>query len=639
MAASTLRVVRRPKGSPARRALTAASQPVDDPQKSFRTAVGGVGRSDWQAECWEHMDLVGELRYYVGWRAGSCSRVRLTASEIDPVTGFPTGGIEEDADGNPATAEGKRVAEIVKAIAGGPLGQAALVKRAAECLTVPGELWVAILVRPEGEVWLALTRDEIKAKAGGGAEIELPDGKTHDYVPGVDSMFRVWNPRPRRAKEADSPVRANLDSLREIVRTTKKIKTADKSRLIGNGIVFLPQELSLPAAQAPIPEGQTQLPDAPVPTVTGVPAADQLANLMFQTATAAIEDEDSQSAIIPLLATVPGEHLQKIFHLKIGEEVTEVEIKKRNDAIARLAMGLDVSPERLLGLGSNSNHWSAWQIGDEDVQLHIKPVMDTICAAINDQVLKTILTRENIDPAKYILWYDASGLTADPDLTDEATQAHDRGAITSEAYRKYLGLGDDAGYDLTTLEGAQEWARDAIAKNPELITTLAPLLSAELAELDFPTAPAIGDGRAQPGEGQDDPNAEDTGEEPDTENDAEEADTAAARLATPAELILAERLLVTRALELAGKRRVKTNDRAQQARLRGIAAHDYHRYMPPVAEADIPRLINGWDSALEDEVIARLGVDTEVLRSAVRQQVRRALTQPVVEVIDGQVVG
>jgi hypothetical protein len=637
MAASSLRVVRRPKGQPARRSLTAAVQPIDDPARQLKSTMVTAGRGDWQAEAWDLLDLVGELRYYVGWRAGSCSRVRLVASEIDEVTGLPTGGLTEDDQGQ-VTGEAARVAEIVKSIAGGPLGQAAMIKRAAECLTVPGEHWLSILIRNDGEHWLVLTRDEMKQKAGGGVEIEMPDGTKHVYNPSVDSLFRVWNPRPRRAKEADSPVRACLDPLREIVRTSKKIKNASKSRLIGNGVLFLPQEMSLPAAQTPVPEDQADVPGAPIPVVQGVPAADQLNNLLYNVAQVAVDDEDSQAAFIPVMATVPGEHLQKVNHLKFGNDVTEVEIKTRNDAIARLAMGLDVSPERLLGVASNSNHWSAWQIGDEDVQLHIKPVMETLCGAINDAILKVVLEREGIDSTKYVLWYDASQLTADPDKTDEAEKAHDAGAITSEALRRYYGLGDDDGYDFTTIEGWQVWAQDAVHKNPELITTLLPLLDTSIQALDFPVPqPALPPGQTDPNA---DPNADPSGadqqSEPNTESDAQDnADSSAgARVATPAEMILAERLLVNRALDLAGKRRVRTNDHAQRARLHDKPAHEWHRYLPPVNEADIPRLTQGWDSALEDDAIAMMGVDTEHLRSLVRQAIRRELTTAV---IDGEV--
>ncbi|QGH75259.1 portal protein [Mycobacterium phage Quesadilla] len=622
MAASNLRVTRRPKGSPARRSLTAASQPIDDPVKQLRGTMVSAGRGSWQVEAWDLLDEVGELRYYVGWRAGSCSRVRLVASEIDEETGLPTGGIDEDSR------EAQRVAEIVRAIAGGPLGQAQMLKRLAECLTVPGEVYLAILVRDDGEHWLPVTREEMKAKPGGGTDIEMPSGEMHHYNPGVDALIRIWNPRPRRAKEADSPVRACLDPLREIVRTSKKIKNASKSRLMGNGVLILPQEMSLPAPQAPLPAGQAQLPGAPVPVVQGVPAAEQLNNLLYNTAKVAVEDEDSQAAFIPIIVTAPGDQIKNVQHIKLGNDVTEVEIKTRNDAIARLAMGLDVSPERLLGLGTNSNHWSAWQIGDEDVQLHISPVIETICAAINREVMRIVLAREGIDPEKYILWYDASQLTVDPDKTDEATAAKEAGAINNEAYRRYLGLGDEDGYDFSTLDGWKVWAQDAVAKNPELIVTLLPLLDANVQALDFPQPQALPAGGNDPNAEEEDDSGADQQSEPNTEDDAEAA-AALTRPALPAEMILAERMLVTRALELAGKRRANTN--ALKSRLSGLPAHDYHRVLGPVPETDIARLTSGWDIALEDHAISMLGLDTEELRARARQAIRRELTAPVID--------
>jgi len=622
MAASTLRIVRRPKGTPARKSLTAASQLIEDPQK-IKSNIVGQTRADWQNEAWDMLDAVGELRYYVGWRSSSCSRVRLIVSELDD-DGVPTGGI---ADDNP---DREKLIEVGRAIAGGRLGQSQLVKRLVECLTVPGESFIAIILTDQGEKWYALTKDEWKSTPGNNIEIELPEGGTHKFAPGTDRLFRVWNPKPRRAREADSPVRANLDPLREIVRTTKKIKNADKSRLVGGGVWFLPQEMSLPNAQSPLASGR---PGDPLPTFTGAPAAEQLSDMLYNVAVTAVENDDSQAAFIPIMATVPGEHMGKIMQLDLAKEVSEVEIKKRNDAIARLAMGLDVSPERLLGIGTNSNHWSAWAIGDEDVQLHINPVMETICQFINSEVLKGVFTDLGMEPDKYVLWYDASQLTIDPDKSDESTEAHDRGAITSEAYRKYLGLGDDAGYDLTTLDGWKILAQDVVAKNPELLATWYPLLDA-VQGIDFPTPQpvAIGDGRAQPGQDPaDDPAADDTGDsEPATEGDQN-----AARLRSPAELIVVENLLVTRALELAGKRMVKTNDHAQRARLSRYPAQEWHRMLPPVNEADIPRLIRGWDSALEDRTIAMLGVDTEQLRTQVRKAIYAKLTKPV---IDAEVV-
>ena len=512
---AALRIVRRPRR---RGSLTAASAPITDLTRPFRSTMSGVTASDdWQSDAWDMLDAVGELRYYVGWRAASCSRVRLVASDIDPDTGRPTGSTEN-----------QRVNDMVLAVAGGPLGQAQYIKRAVECLSVPGEYWTAVIVTPEkGERWLAVTKEEM-FRNGRGVEIELPEGGRHEISRPTDSLFRVWIPRPRRASEPDSPVRSCLDPLHEIVRTTKTISNASKSRLIGNGVVFVPQEMSLPAVNAPFVSGGN-----PLPAAEGSSAVQQLQELLWTVANTAYDDEDSMAALIPMFATVPGEMTKNIHHLKFDNTITEISIKVRNDAIARLAMGLDVSPERLLGLGTQSNHWSAWQIADEDVQLHIAPVMETLCGAIDEQVLTPMLVKEGIDPALYALWYDASELTADPDQTANAERGFTAGAITAEAYRDYLGLDDAGGYDYTTLEGWAVWAQDHVSAHPELLPVLAPLLPAEIAEMVASANAASLLGPLGPPD-QPPPEQQPPGQEPPTENAAPPAEPTPAEQAASA---------------------------------------------------------------------------------------------------------
>lgn len=628
MAAPSLRVVRRPKGSPPRRALTAAVAPVEDTADIFKTAGLGGRRNNWQSEAWSYLDEdngVGEFGFYVRFRAGSCSKVRLVASEIDPDTGLPTGSIAED------NAEGRRVAELVRKIAGGPLGQAQLIKRTVEVLSVPGELWIAILQRPEGEKWFAVTREEIEqGNRRNTVKITLPDGTKHEFDENNgDGMFRVWNPHPRRASEPTSPVRANLSALREIVKATELIAAAAESRLANNGILFVPQEASLPPPQAPVSAGKPG--DPPAPTQS-VPVANQLQTMLFQLASAA--PENKRVAIVPVVASGPGDHIKNIQHVKFGHEVSKVNIETRNDAISRLAMGLDMTPEQLLGLGSTSNHWNAFVLKDEDVQLHVSPVMELICQAIYQAALVNALTAMGIKPEKYTLWYDTSRLTADPDLSDEAQEAYEAGAITAEAYVRFKGLPDDSLYDFASPEGRQMWAQDAITKKPDpaLITFLMPLLDPALQAIDFPAPPAAlppGQGGGGDGEGDGDPD-----EEPDTEDDADDDQRQAAAVRGDVELTIVD-LLAARALELAGKRRVKSYDRQAHARLRGTPAHEYHRVMGQVSEDEVSELIKGWDAFVNDGQLAGLGLDPERVRASVRRIARQRLTS---QVVDGQVV-
>lgn len=622
--AAPLRVVRRPKGavvaSAAPPALVAASAPVLDTGEIFRHVGLGGRHSDWQAEAWQHVRAVGELGFYVRWRASSCSRVRLVASELDPDTGEPTGSIAED------NAEGREVAALVRGIAGGVLGQSQLIKRMSQVLTVQGEVWVGVLQRPDGERWIALTRREMRQGARRNSlVIRLPEGGTHDFEPSVDGLFRVWDPDAEDASLPTSPVQANLDPLREIRQATAKIRNADLSRLIGNGILALPAEASLPPSVAPVSEGK---PGGDSGGVGSPRVAQELTQLIVAQAKIAVsEGEASMASLVPIVVSVPGDHVDKIRHIQFADQVTPVALQTRNDGIARLAMGLDMSPEQLLGLGSTSNHWSAFLLSDQDVQLHVAPSVQLICQAFYEHALRNALAERGIDPSRYTLWFDTSKLTADPDLTDEAKDAYEKGAITAEALVRLYGLPDDAMYDFTAVEGWRQWAQDAVRQRPELISTLLPLLDESLQAIDFPAPAAqalpVGDRVVS----EDEPSGAAEGQEPKTEDNQQNSLIAASG---DRGMSMALELMIGRAMELVGKRRVKTNDLSMRERLRGVDPRDYHRFMPPVADAQVAGLMRGWDTGLE-ELAVRYDFNVHHVRSVVEQRVRQQLTAKLVD--------
>jgi hypothetical protein len=259
------------------------------------------------------------------------------------------------------------------------------------------------------------------------------------------------------------------------------------------------------------------------------------------------------AALVPIVASAPGEWIGKINHLRIDNTVTDVAIATRNDAVARLARGLDVSPERLMGMG-DTNHWSAWSISDSDVQLHIAPVMETVCAAITEQVFRTVLEREGINPDDYIVWYDASQLTVDPDKTHSATDAFDRGVINAEAYRAYLGLDADSGYAFDNLDGWKMWAQDQVSKDPKMFGAFLPLLDAKV-QGAIPEPEPLPPPRNGVDEKAGRSDTTNTGKKPKTATNAPgENQGKRGRKEDVASRAIIE-VMVSRALELAGKRR------------------------------------------------------------------------------------
>lgn len=620
------------------RSLTAAAQRVTDPAKTFKSSPMSSGKGDWQEEAWRYLELVGELAYYASWRSSSASRVRFVASEIGP-DGKPTGNVEDE---NP---EAERVRQIVNDIGGGPAGQSQLLKRGVYLMTIPGEYWAAMIVRdptreeePDGsavaltpaalrnpaaaalEQWYVFNRDEIKTK-GEDIVLTLPDGTKHTFNTDTDIMFRVWEPHPKNATLPVSAVWSNRVILNEIVRSTATIDNAAKSRLVGNGLMFIPQEMSLPNQVAPkaLPDGQT---DTNNPEPDWEPSTSQeLQDLIYEVASTAIKDPDSLAALLPIIASGPGEWIKNIQWLRPSSDIPETALKTRNEAIRRLAMGLDVAPERLLGLGENSNHWTAWLVDENDVRVHIAPPVETICAAYTQEVLRPALVAEGIEPDKYLIWHDDTDLTQDPDKKDEARDAHDRGALSSAALRAHLGFDDADGYDLTTKEGWAELAMDKAAKDPNLIPLLAPLLGALVADVQAPAAPQ--------GELPAAPSDEPPADEPAPEAEPEEPTSTPEANSTNAAAVTIARLCVNRALELANKRR---RTRSNSDLFRDVPIELAHTKLPPAKYDDVDKLIEGWSAGLSDTDLNRIGLDCNAFRAMVRGVVTVSLvtgTQPV----------
>lgn len=640
MAAPDLRIVRRRRGAltaavPTPAALVAASAPINNARDAFKSTTGRRDDS-WKDEAWRLYDEVGELGVYIRWRARSCSRVKLIASEIDPDTGQPTGGLTKDRDGN-VTGEAARVAAIVQAIAGGPLGQADFIERAVTILGIPGEFYTAILITSEGERWEALSQQQIKAsqKTSDGITIVLPDGTEHEYNPANgDGMFRVWNPHPKNPIEADSPVRAGLSPLREIARTTEKIEDADQSRIATNGMLILPSEADLPGAQGPVSA------DKPGDTGdTGPGHQVQTSRSLQQKIVDAIDlgmlDKKSAVRKAPLIAKVPGEFVDKVRYINFSKDAAEFELKKRDSAVLRWARVIDMEPDQLLGLG-DTNHWNGHLLGDQDVNLHVKPVMRTICQAFYRNIIRPMLLKEGINPDKYVLTIDASDLTMDPDKSDSATAANAAGALSNAALLRHLGLPEDDGYkNLDTLDGLKQLVLDKIAQAApnefvQVIRDSLPLLAPEIQSIDFPEPqqPALSPAGDPTDHGDPPPYVPVEGQVPDTEGKAPRKPVTAAVGTSPADI--AADFYLTAALRLAGNRRVKTNDRVQRDRLRGIEPHEYHRFMPPVDAGEVGRLIASYDAGLDDKA-AKYGFSADDVRAFVTAEARRRLTSQVVD--------
>lgn len=367
----------------------------------------------WQDEAWSFYDTIGELRSSARWKASSLSRVTLFIAEGD--TDVP---------------EPKRITEgpavdYLNALFNGPAGQAQMLAQIGLHFTIPGELYlVSYKDAGTGAVnWVTASNREL-VKSGTDLVLDRGDGKQIKLTDD-DWILRIWKQHPRQHWAADSPTRASLPVLRELEALGSRVSASNDSRLAGNGVLLLPKELDFPQ-----PENK-DLHDDP------------LMGMFIEAMVTPIKDRDSAAAIVPIILQAPGEHLKNAQWLHPDSKIDDRIDPMREKNLQRLAIGMDMPQEALLGMGG-ANHWAAWLISEEGVKLYVEPDAATICDALTTGYLWPLLEQDLGDKARDLtIWYDVTGLTERPDRGPDADIVWDRGELSGKALRKYRGFSED----------------------------------------------------------------------------------------------------------------------------------------------------------------------------------------------------
>jgi hypothetical protein len=351
------------------RALTAsASRYVNRKVRAVKAATD----QGWQTRAWQLYHAVPEVRFAATYMANGMAGATLYA-----------GRRADDGTIEPAP-DNHRASEIVQQIAGGPDGQAKMLGAFGKHLTVPGEGW--IVVRPNGEVlspdvpedghdWRVLSTREVSQKSGkltaeiDGDDVEIPPGDEETLDPDSPVALRVWEPDPERAIEADSPVRASIDLLEELLLLNAAVKAIARSRLTGRGILLVPKGTRFPTRP-----GQGD-------------AEDDLIEVLMMIAETAIREPESAAATVPIVLEVPADSIADFKLLTFESNFDELALKLREEAIKRFATGLEIPGELLLGMG-DTNHWGAWMLTSEAIRMGIEPKLQTVCQALTQQWLR-----------------------------------------------------------------------------------------------------------------------------------------------------------------------------------------------------------------------------------------------------------
>jgi len=136
---------------------------------------------------------------------------------------------------------------------------------------------------------------------------------------------------------------------------------------------------------------------------------------------------------------VPTESLGKNDHLKFWSDLDDKVVEMRDAAIKRLALGLDVPPEVLLGV-ADANHWNAWLSEESAVKAHLEPRLAIIAYALTTHYLQAAIADQVPDPENYFVMADTSSIRLRPNRSQEAIELYNLGELSGPALRRETGF-------------------------------------------------------------------------------------------------------------------------------------------------------------------------------------------------------
>lgn len=413
-----------PHRLPPKRALTAAgANMAEQPDTTASKLASGAA---WQEKSWAFYDSVGELRAGANWLGNALSRVRLYIADGDG----------EELETGPAV-------DFLSKLFGGEEGMSQALRTIAIQLTVPGETWVigrgADAKTGDADEWLVASQSEVKVQ-GKRWQLDRGDGQVIVVDPAEgDVIVRIWRPHPRQWAQADSPVRALIGVLAELLQLTKKVAAGIDSRLAGAGVLFLPNEMTFTSPKDD--DGNDLYPD--------------FFSWFTDAIMTAIDDQADASALVPVVVQAPGATLAAVQHLRFDTALSAEDRELRIEAIRRLGLGMDIPVEIMTGTGE-ANHWGAWQIDEAAIKIHIEPMLELVCQGFTQFLLHPFLKggSESISDADRALRIrsDTSDLRLRPNRPAEAQALYDDGELKGDTLRRENGFDDGDKPDQGELE-------------------------------------------------------------------------------------------------------------------------------------------------------------------------------------------
>ena len=440
------------------RPLTAAAAQVkldDKTEAELFKARRQSASTAWQTEAWEYYDSIGEIKYAFNLVASVVSRIRLYVAAIDNPSEAPAPIQDIDSIDGRLKAAAHRALDRLSSAYG---GQPGLLKDAALNLQVTGECYLVQLPERVGsqlpETWDMRSVDELQVDSkgnyiinprrdiGGGTSSIMSQGnKEAIMLPRSAFVGRIWRSHPRYTQEADSSLRGLLDLCAELLLLNRTFRATARSRL-NAGALYLPDGLSV--AAGPDPDYPYDEDGNYNETYTAEEAADEFEDQLIDAMTTPIKDEDSASAVVPLIIRGPAELGDRIKQFKFERSFDPALAQRADRVLERIMQGLDVPKDVVTGL-ANVKYSNALQIDEALYKAHIEPLMLLIVDALTVVYLRPYLIANGYSEQEVkdvCIWFDPSQVATRNDRAADADAGFDKIAVSYDAWRRAHGFSE-----------------------------------------------------------------------------------------------------------------------------------------------------------------------------------------------------
>lgn len=573
-------------------AAAARLGPTDALWDTYRfTSVG------WQREAWRFYHIIPELHYAANYVGAACSRVRIFIEGVNEL-GASTGEVTGDAE----------VASVVDSLFGGPASRASALRSIAINQTIAGECYSVGRARRglQGDKWYIASTTELKRRNGGYA-LNFGFG-AETLLKGTDLIVRMWTPDEEWHFRADSPTQACLPILAELEELLLFEFSQLDSRGVAAGLVWLPAGMS----------------NGPSDSSTSPQSADDVFNQIALASKAARTGRGVAAGVVPQFVEIPDDMIGKMQDqpMRFGSELSDKMKEYKESAIRRLAIGMNMPAEILLGMG-DVNHISVWSIEESFVKIHIEPMMSLICDGLTTAYLAPLMQALGKDPRKFRIGFDTAPLTVRASRLQDTLNLYERRIVNKQAVMiagNYNPITDAMGDE----ESTELFTRELMLRDPTLIA-VEPLREAANLDIDMPepVMAVPGDPNAPgappppaPARSTDnqprpvDPRSTDAGPTRPASNQGTPILASAVLNSSPDAVLSAANVVARRALEIAGGRLL---NRDLRGKFPEVPKFEIHTRIKVTKDQASEALSGAFDYLALD--FAGLGVDTNEMRS------------------------